>query len=130
MSPAEAYNKCFIEKKRIPELEGIISTDPEYSYYYAYRIIKGRFESGEKIIITDYSYAYYYALNVMKGRFREGEKNIATHPECSYWYAHDVLKSPFHLCHHNIFNSEYKELYINFLKSINYDTNEISEWLI
>jgi hypothetical protein len=29
-----------------------------------------------------------------------------------------------------IFDSENKEDYIDFLKSINYDLNEISEWLI
>ena len=104
MTPEEAYYKCIYEDKRILKLEGIIATDSKYSYYYARDIIKGRFEKGEQIIVTD--------------------------PENSYFYARYVIKDPFHLCHHIIFNSEWRDEYIKFLKSINYDLSEISEWLI
>jgi hypothetical protein len=108
MIPEEAYYKCKNENRRVPKLENVIATDPYYSYLYARDVIKGRSE--------------------------EFEKSIAIDPKYSYWYALDIIKSPFELCHHIIFNSEYKELYINFLKSINYDLNEIEEqygeWLI
>jgi len=45
-------------------------------------------------------------------------------------YARYVLKGPFHLGHHVIFNSEYRNEYVSFLKSINYNLSEISELLI
>jgi len=104
MTPKEAYKKCFIEKKRIPELEGIISIDPYYSFLYACHIIKGRFE--------------------------KGERSIANNAEYSYNYARYLIEKEFPLCHYVIFNSEYRYRYVNFLKSINYDLTEISEWLI
>ena len=104
MTPKEAYIKCYNENRRIPELENIIATDSYYSYRYASDVIKGRWESCEK--------------------------NIATHSEYSYYYAHYVIKGPFNLCHPIIFSSIYKNDYIIFLKSINYDLNKISEWLI
>jgi hypothetical protein len=42
----------------------------------------------------------------------------------------DIIKDPFHLGHPIIFNSGYRNEYLNFLKFINYDLNEIGEWLI
>jgi len=104
MSPKEAYKKCFIEKRRIKELEGIISINPYYSFLYACHIIKGRFEGGEKSIATDVEY--------------------------SYNYARYIIEEEFPLCHYIIFNSKWRDKYIDFLKSINYDLNEIGEWLI
>lgn len=104
MNPREAWFKCKNEKKRIPELEDVIATDPQYSYWYACDIIKGRFEKGEKIISTNSWYSYYYSI--------------------------DVIKGPFELCYPVIFSSPFKDEFIDFLKSINHDLNEISEWLI
>ena len=104
MSPDEAYYKCFSEKRKIPELEGFISIDPYYSFLYACHIIKGRFE--------------------------RGERSIANNAEYSYNYARYLIEKEFPLCHHFIFNSKWRDKYIYFLKSINYDLNEISEWLI
>ena len=97
MTPKEVYFKCKNENRRIPELESIISIDPECSYLYARDIIKGRFIEGEKI--------------------------IATHIYYSYCYAKSVLKGPFHLGHPIIFNSDYKYDYLDFLKYIKYDLN-------
>jgi hypothetical protein len=130
MTPQEAYYKCKNKNCRVPKLESIISTNFYYSYLYARDLIKGRFIEGEKLIATDLYYSYCYAVQIIKGRWEECEKTIATHPEHSYWYAHNVIKGPFHLCHPIIFNSEYKDDYLKFLKSINYDLNEISEWLL
>lgn len=104
MMPKEAFEYCKLKNLRISELEKIIATDPYYSYCYARDVIKGRWEESEQIIAND--------------------------SEWSYVYAYEVIKGPFYLCHPIIFNSEYKDGYINFLKSINYDLNEISEWLI
>jgi hypothetical protein len=104
MTPHEVYNKCYKEKRRNQELESIIAIDSYYSYLYARDVIKSRFE--------------------------EGEKSIANDPTCSYLYARDVIKSPFPLCHPVIFSSPFKDDYIDFLKSINYDLREIGEWLI
>ena len=130
MSPTLAYFKCKNQKKRIPELENIIVTDSFYSYCYARDVIKRRWEEGEKSISTDSKYSFWYAKDVLKDRFEEGEKTISMYPEYSYWYARNIIKGPFNLCHSTIFNSEYKDAYIDFLKSINYDLNEIGEWLL
>jgi hypothetical protein len=104
MTPYEAYYKCYNEQKRIPELESIIA--------------------------TDYKYSYWHAQDVINGRFEEGERSIATNPQYSYRYARYIIKEIFPLCHHIIFNSEWKDEYIGFLKSLNYDLSEIGEWLI
>jgi hypothetical protein len=104
MTPQEAYDKCYNENRRIPELESVIATDPEHSYLYAIHVINGRFEECEKTIATDSYWSYYYACY--------------------------VIDSPFQLCHPIIFNSEYRKEYIEFLKSINYDLSEIGEWLL
>jgi hypothetical protein len=130
MSPLLAYLKCKNQKKRIPELEDVIVTDPFCSYCYTRDVIKGIWEKGEKIISTDSKSSYWYAKDVLKGRFIEGEKIITTNPHYSYWYAKNIINHPFLLCHPIIFNSEWKNKYIDFLKSINYDLSEISEWLI
>jgi len=130
MTPKEAYLKCYNENRIILELESIIALDSEWSYYYARNIIYGRWEEGEKSISTDSKHSYYYALDLIEGKWEKGEKAISTDPLYSYWYAHNVIKSHFDLCHPIIFNSHYKNEYIDFLKSINYDLSEIGEWLI
>jgi hypothetical protein len=104
MTPYEAYYKCYNEQKRIPELESIIA--------------------------TDYKYSYWHAQDVINGRFEEGERSIATNPEYFCRYARYIIKAPFPLGHPVIFNSEWKNEYLDFLKEIDYDLNEISEWLL
>ena len=104
MTPEEAYYKCRKKNKRIPELEEIIATNSYCSYFYA--------------------------RNIIKGPWKRGEEAINKHPEYSFWYALYVIKQPFEKCHSHIFNSQYKDKYIKFLKSINYDMGKISEWLI
>ena len=63
-------------------------------------------------------------------RILELEKIISTDSYYSYRYAYIIIGGPFEKCHSIIFNSDYKNDYIIFLKSINYDLNKISEWLI
>jgi hypothetical protein len=130
MTPQEAYKKCLKEKRRIIELEQIISTDSEYSYYYAHYIIKGPWEQGENSISSNPECSYWYARDIIKGPWEKGEESISKDPENSYYYAHDVIKRPFQKSHSIVFNSDYKNRYVDFLKFINYDLNKISEWLI
>ena len=130
MSPQKAYQKCKKENRRISELEKNIATDPEYSYYYALQIIEGPFESGEDTISKDSEWSYKYAFYILDKQWELSEEAISKDPEYSYWYARNVIKGPFEKSHHIIFNSHHKNDYIDFLKSINYDLNKISEWLI
>jgi hypothetical protein len=104
MTPKEAYRKCIKENSRTPELEKLIATDPNYSYLYA--------------------------VNIIKEPWEKGEKSISKDPYCSYLYTLYVIKRPFEKSHPLIFNSEYKDEYLNFLKSFNYDMNKISEWML
>ena len=127
MTPQDIYEKCLNEKRRILELEEIISKDHRYSFFYARDIIKGTWEEGEKSIINDSLISYYYARQVIKGPWDKGENIISKHPEWSCYYAIDVIKGPFEKCHSIIFKSNFKNKYTDFLKLINYD---YSEWLI
>lgn len=104
MSPYEAYCKCLEQKIRILELEEMIATDSECSYWYALNVIKGPFEGGEEV--------------------------ISKNPKHSLWYAIKVINEPFEKCHPVIFNSKYKNSYIDFLRLINYKMINIEEWLI
>jgi hypothetical protein len=104
MTPYEAYSKCLEQNKRILELEDIISTDSQYSYYYV--------------------------LYIIQKPWKQGEKTISKHPRWSYFYANYIIQGPFDKCHPIIFNSYYKDEYIKFLTTTNYDLNKISEWLI
>jgi hypothetical protein len=130
MTPKEAFEKCKKENKRIIELEDLISADLDYSYRYAREIIKGRFEKGEDNFSKNSEWSYLYARDVIKGPFEKGEDAISKKPSLSYSYASNIIKGPFEKCHPFILNSDYKNDYIDFLKSINYDLNKISEWLI
>jgi hypothetical protein len=92
--------------------------------------LKKRSRKLEKLIIENPQLCFDYAREVLRGPFSEGEKMISSDPFHSYMYAKYVLNGPFHLGHTIIFNSFYKKDYIDFLKSLNYDLTEISEWLI
>jgi hypothetical protein len=110
--------------------ENIISKDPQWSYQYALNIIRGPWKMGEDAISKDSKWSYLYANDVIKGRFKQGEEAIGKDSIYSYWYIFKIIKRPFEKCHSVIFNSEYKDEYLNFLKSINYDLNKISEWML
>jgi hypothetical protein len=106
MTPKEAYLICLGRKRRSPDLEGIISIDPYYSFLYAKDIIKGPFIEGgpdlEGIISIDPYYSYVYARDIIKGPFKKGEKVISTDIHHSYHYAVNVIKTAFPLCHQDI----------------------------
>ena len=106
MTPKEAAEKCFNEKRRIFELEDIIAEEDSIAVYYAVKVIKGRFEKGESI--------------------------ISRNPQWSFHYARDVIKGPFEECHYAIGFSRYRYDYLDFLLSIHCNLIKLKgcEWLI
>jgi hypothetical protein len=129
MIPREALAKIIKSNKRSSRLEKIIAQDPESSFFYASHLNE-RFIEGEEAIIISVYHTHHYIEEIVRAPFPKGEKIISTEPFYSYRYAKNILKNVFHLAHPRIFNSSFKNDYINFLKSINYDLNEIGEWLI
>jgi hypothetical protein len=105
MTPIEALHKSLSMDKRITELEKIIATDAEQSFYYAMYMIKGAWDEGEKVISKDAYVSYFYAINILEDIFEKG--------------------------HHTIFKSQYKDDYIEFLKKNNkYDEKKLLQWMI
>ena len=103
MTPSEAYNLFELKLQRNLELEKIISEDCHYSYKYS--------------ILLD-------------APFHIGENAISQSSLYSFLYAKYVLKDQFPIANKIILNSHFKDDYISFLKSINFDLTIISEWLI
>ena len=56
--------------------------DPFAAYYYARKIIKGRWYQAELNIMKDPRYAYTYALHVIRGRWPEAEDIIRKNKYC------------------------------------------------
>lgn len=54
------------------ELEEL-AKDPEYSFLYAQKVLKGRFPEGEAAIARDVDWALRYAKEIIQGRFPEAE---------------------------------------------------------
>jgi hypothetical protein len=63
-------------------------------------------------------------------RNSSAEKKISEDAEISYFYARDVVKNVFPISHGTIFYCDWKEKYLLFLNSINFDFENIKEWLI
>jgi hypothetical protein len=82
-----SYKFALLTKKRFPEGEKAISTDPGLSTMYAYRIVKKRWPEGEAAILTSPMYAEQYARAVIKKPWPEGEKIIASTADSAYDYA-------------------------------------------
>jgi hypothetical protein len=79
--PYDAYWYAIrVLKGRFPEAEPYIAKSPYHAYLYASNVLMGRFPEGEPAIATDPDYAHLYARNVLMGRFPEGEPAIATDP--------------------------------------------------
>lgn len=80
------------EKGRpVPNLEGVISQNGEASYFYALRILHGRFKKGETSISKTPVWAVKYARFVIRKRFREAEGCISQDPKSSYEYFKHVM---------------------------------------
>jgi hypothetical protein len=84
MTPEDAFYKCFGNDKRDEDLELIIIKDPEFAFYYANHVIKGRWLEAESIIATNSQYAYLYAKEIIKGKLPENMHNtMLIHAD--YW---------------------------------------------
>jgi lambda repressor-like predicted transcriptional regulator len=107
----ELYKYSAKYKKRWKKYECIIAKNPEYSYWYAKEIIRGRFVLGEKSISKKSSLSYYYAANVLENKFVLGEKEISKESSYSCDYAVHVLKKRFVLGEKIIKNSYSQKAY-------------------
>lgn len=84
--------------------------------------------------ITPY-YAYTAFLSIdakyTKNEILKLEEVISRSQHFSFLYAKNILKGPFPRGHEVLFkDSIFKNKYLTFLRSINYNINEIGEWLI
>jgi len=129
MTSQEAYNICKTKNYRIIELEKYIIKDSGFCVDYVRNIIKEPWKEGEEIISKNPQSSLLYASEIIKGKWEKGEKIISTVAFYSYHYSY-LINESFPLGHTVIFNSYFKNDYINFLKCINYDLREIGEWLI
>ena len=82
--PELAYKYVLETNQRFEAGERAIMKDPEYAYWYAQKVIKGRWPEAEPVIIKDPYWAYLYAIYVIKGRWPEAEPVIMK--RAYYWY--------------------------------------------
>ena len=78
--------------KPSPRLEGVIAQNGEASYFYALRVLRGRFERGELSISENPAWAVKYARFVIRKRFPMAEEKISRNSVCSYEYFRHVMK--------------------------------------
>jgi len=76
MTPKQAYYKACDSRKRLPELEHIIMTCPWFSYFYALKLIRGRWIEAEDVIMTNSADSFFYAKYVIKGRLPDKMHNM------------------------------------------------------
>lgn len=62
------YRYCIITGKLIddPKIKGIIAQDPCWSFWYSYKILKGRFKECEQHLTKDIWYHFLYSINVIE----------------------------------------------------------------
>ena len=79
-TPSETYwlskNNPSEFNKNKEHHESVIATDVYYSYFYAERVLKGRFEKGDKVIAAS-GFCILYTKNILKCRFESCEYIIA-----------------------------------------------------
>ena len=92
ISDEQAYENLEKGDNNDPRLVKVVASDPEFAYFYARNIIKGRWPEGEKAIASDPENAYYYAIDVIKGRWPKGEKAIASNPRYATNYKEFLRK--------------------------------------
>lgn len=88
----QTYIHAREKQKRVPKMEPLIALNGEVSYFYALRILNGRFFDGEKQIAKTPKWAIKYARFILRNRFEKAEKNIAKNPEWCYEYYKFVIK--------------------------------------
>lgn len=80
------------EKPASKMMETVISQNGEVAYFYALRVLHGRFPKGEKAISKIPSWAVRYARFIIKKRFVKAEDCISKDPEWCYEYFKHVIK--------------------------------------
>lgn len=86
-----AYVHARERGERCRDFEGLIARNGEASYFYALRILRGRFRRGEMAIARAPVWAVKYARFVRRGRFPMAEPFIARDPESCYEYFKYVM---------------------------------------
>jgi hypothetical protein len=81
---------------------------------------------------TDALYMYRIFSNLIENHSRDPNLEIILAKDYQYSmkYAKTYLKDAFPQAHPVIFDSPLREEYIEFLKKINYDMDNVSEWLV
>ena len=59
---------------------------PYWCWWYAQKVVGGRFEPGEAAIAKNAYYSYYYARDVVESRWEPGEKAISKNARFSQLY--------------------------------------------
>lgn len=73
-------------KRRWPEAEPIILTDPHEIVDYAVNVIRGRWPEGEAVLMNYPVQAVTYAMHVIKNRWREAEPTIQRRADTWHYY--------------------------------------------
>jgi hypothetical protein len=73
MTPQEAYHKCKGEINK--DLEPFIIKNPYYALSYA-KVMRSRWIEAEDIISTNSQYSYLYAYYIIKGKLPENMHNM------------------------------------------------------
>ena len=82
---------------------------PDWAYWYARNVLRGRWPEAEPVIAQSPTWAYWYAHNIIRGKFPEGEPAIATNPYWSYWYGKYIIRELFPSLEVNCKKREAKE---------------------
>lgn len=94
-SPLDKAHDADKQRKRIPEYEPAILTNPTAARYYASYVIQGPWPEAEPIIATSAAESYTYAKEALDGeRFPAGEPAVLR-SLCSVWpinYAEKIIK--------------------------------------
>ena len=116
--PIIVWEKYKHNNAELKKREKMWARDPKTAYYYGAKC--DSFKLGEPAIAKEPNYSYLYAYYVIKGRFELGEPAIAKDAQLSYWYAANVLKGPFPLGEPVITkDAQYSHIYQKFLRTKN-----------
>lgn len=86
-----AYIDAVEKGKPCRGFESLIASDGEASYFYALRVLRGRFKKGEPAISKVPVWAVKYARFIRKRRFMMAESHIAGDPKLCYEYFRHVM---------------------------------------
>lgn len=85
------YYALKIVKGKFPEAEPVIAKSTRFGYLYAEKVLKKPWPEAEAAIAKDATYAYNYAKSLLVAPFPAGEAAIAQEPQSAYWYWFNIL---------------------------------------